>query len=181
VSVKYGNYHIEHIAICCHYCAIVYLSLTKYVYGHLRCLSHDSDLIKFISWYCIKYGRSRSCLGRNVMFCMQKYCNVEKVCCGLMNDVIKLSVNPSTDSHHVAVADLLREIIMVRDYFLLLPRWFTRDDMTLFSVYVSHEQCAACALLCLFFTFGFSKKFAIKHLSCFPPHLNFAATLPCET
>jgi len=30
-----------------------------------------------------------------------------------MNDVIKLSVNISSDSHHVAVADLLREIIMV--------------------------------------------------------------------
>jgi len=32
-----------------------------------------------------------------------------------------------------------------------------------------------------FFTFGFSQKFAIEHLSCFPPHLNYVATLPCET
>jgi len=64
------------------------------------------------------------------MFCMQKYnCNVEKVCCGLMDDVIKLPVNTSTDSHHVAVADLLYEIIMVRDNFLTLPGWFTRDDI----------------------------------------------------
>jgi len=30
------------------------------------------------------------------------------------------------------------------------------------------------------FTFGFSKKFEIKRLSCFPPHLNYVATLPCE-
>jgi len=30
------------------------------------------------------------------------------------------------------------------------------------------------------FTFGFSTKFAIKHLLCFPPHLNCVATLPCE-
>ena len=46
-----------------------------------------------------------------------------------MNDVIKLSVNTSTDSHHVAVADLLRENRMVRDNFLMLPGWFTSDDI----------------------------------------------------
>jgi len=32
-----------------------------------------------------------------------------------------------------------------------------------------------------FFIFGFSRKFAIKHLSCFPPHLNCVVTLPCAT
>jgi len=31
------------------------------------------------------------------------------------------------------------------------------------------------------FIFGFSKKFAIKHLSRFPPHRNYVATLLCET
>ena len=44
------------------------------------------------------------------------------MCCGLTNDVIKSFVITSTDSHHVAVADLLGEIIMVRDNFLTLPR-----------------------------------------------------------
>ena len=46
-----------------------------------------------------------------------------------MNDVIKSSVITSTDSHHAAVANLLREIIMARDHFLMLPQWFTRDDI----------------------------------------------------
>jgi len=69
-----------------------------------RCLSHDYDLIRFISGYYVKCDRSRSCISRNIMFCMQKYnCNVEKVCCGLMNDVIKLSVITFTDSQHVAI------------------------------------------------------------------------------
>ena len=64
------------------------------------------------------------------MFCMQRYnCNIDKVCSGLMNDVIKSSVITSTDSHHAAVANLLREIIMVRDHFLTLSQWFTRDDI----------------------------------------------------
>jgi len=73
-------------------------------------------------------------------FCMRRYnCKVEKVCCGLMNDVSKLCVNTSTDSHHVAVADLLREIIRVRDNFLMLPGWFTRDDINdiIFSICIS--------------------------------------------
>ena len=128
-SAKYGNCQIEHFAICCRYCANVDLSLTKYVHGHW-CLSYDSDLIRFISWYCWKYGRSKSCIDRNIMFCIQLYnCNVEKVCSGLMNDVIKSFVITSTDSHHVAVANLLREIVMVRDHFLTFPQWFTRDYM----------------------------------------------------
>ena len=75
------------------------------------------------------------------MFCMQRYnCNVEKVCCGLMKDVIKLSVNTSTDSHHVAVADLLlHEIIIVRYNSLTLPGWFTRDNINdiIFSICAS--------------------------------------------
>ena len=32
-----------------------------------------------------------------------------------------------------------------------------------------------------FLTLGFRKKFTTKHLSCFPPHVNCVATLPCET
>jgi len=32
-----------------------------------------------------------------------------------------------------------------------------------------------------FFIFGLSKKFAIKLLSCFQPHINCVAALPCET
>ena len=56
-----------------------------------------------------------------------------------MNDVSKFSVNTSTDIHHVAAADLLREIIMVREIFLMLPGWFTRDDINdiIFSMCVS--------------------------------------------
>ena len=38
-----------------------------------------------------------------------------------MTDVIKSFCATSTDSHHAAIANLLREIIMVRDNFLTLP------------------------------------------------------------
>jgi len=56
-------------------------------------------------------------------------CNADKVCCGLMTDVIKSFCATSTHSHHTATANLLREIIMVRDNFLTLPGWFTCDDI----------------------------------------------------
>ena len=88
-----------------------------------RCVSHDSELIRFISQYCIKYGRSQSCIGRNSMFCMRRYnCNADKICSGLMNDVIKSFCVTSAESHHAATANLLREIMMVRDNFFNASR-----------------------------------------------------------
>jgi len=56
-----------------------------------------------------------------------------------MNDVIKSFCVTSTESHHAATANLLREIIMVRDNFLTLPGWFTHDDINdiIFSICVS--------------------------------------------
>ena len=48
--------------------------MMKYVHGHLILstdVSHDSELIRFISQYCIKYGRSQSRIGRNSMFCVR--------------------------------------------------------------------------------------------------------------
>jgi len=41
--------------------------------------------------------------------------------------------------HHAATANLVREIMMVRDNFLTLPGWFTRDDINdiIFSISLS--------------------------------------------
>jgi len=43
-----------------------------------RCLSHDSNLIRFISEYCIKYGNRSSCIRSNIMFCMQRIIVMQK-------------------------------------------------------------------------------------------------------
>ena len=45
-----------------------------------------------------------------------------------MTDVIKSFCSTSTESH-AATANLLHEIIMVRDNSLTLPGWFTHDDI----------------------------------------------------
>jgi len=89
-----------------------------------RCLAHDSDVIRFISDYCIKYGRSNSCIGKNVLFCMQWYkCNIEMVFSGQTKNIVETHFNRSTECMQVALASLLFKIIMVRDGMLSLPTW----------------------------------------------------------
>jgi len=53
-----------------------------------------------------------------------------------MNDVIKSFTITSTDSY-VTIANLLREITMVRDNLLTLPEWFARGDIGLDDIIFS--------------------------------------------
>jgi len=93
-----------------------------------RCLAHDSDAVKFISDYCIKYGRSNSCIDKNVLFCMQRYkCNIDMVLSGQIKNIVENHFNRSTKCTQVALANLLFEIIMVRDGVLSLPTWVSCD------------------------------------------------------
>jgi len=58
--------------------------------------------------------------------------------------------------------------------FALYTLWVIKRPMILFlNNYGSCFQYS--------FIFGLSKKCLIKPLSCFPPHINYVATLPCET
>jgi len=62
------------------------------------------------------------------MFCMQRYkCNVEMVFSGQVNNIIESHFIRSTDCIHVALANLLFEIIMVRDGVLSVSTWFSCD------------------------------------------------------
>ena len=114
------------------------------VINFILTLSTDVCLVTPI-WSDLFFGIERNMAVVNpafvkILFCMQRYnCNIDKVCSGLMNDVIKSFVITSTDSHHATVANLLREIIMVRDHFLTLLGWFARDDIDdiIFSICVS--------------------------------------------
>jgi len=86
----------------------------------------------------IKYGRSNSCIGKNVLFCMQRYkCNIEMVFSGQIKNIVETHFNRSTKCMQVALANLLFEIIMVRDG-VLLPTWVSCDfiDDVLSSVCV---------------------------------------------
>jgi len=62
------------------------------------------------------------------MFCLHRCkCNVEKVLSGHLNNIVVLFHSFYTDSMHVAAANLLSEIITVRDGFLSLLTWSSRD------------------------------------------------------
>jgi len=49
------------------------------------------------------------------------------------------------------------------------------------TIFFIHNFCQMLAHFQNYFVFGFSKKFAIKPMSCFPPLVNHVATLPCES
>jgi len=52
--------------------------------------------------------------GKNAMFCLHRYkCNVEKMFSGQMNNLIESHFIRSTDCMHVALANLLSEIITI--------------------------------------------------------------------
>jgi len=75
--------------LCCSLSVFDQLCTRSLNFVH-RFLSHDSDCVKLISHYCINYGRSNSCIGKNVMFCLHQYkCSVEKVFFGQMNNIIE--------------------------------------------------------------------------------------------
>jgi len=80
-------------------------------------------MIRFIYYYCINYCLGNSSTGKNVIFCLQRYnCNVEKLFSGHMNSIIiKSRITRSTDCPHTALANLLHELIIVKDGLLVLP------------------------------------------------------------
>jgi len=64
--------------------------------------------------------------GKNVTFCLQRYkCNVEMVFSDQMNNIIESHFIRSTDCMHASLANLLFEIIMVRDGLLSFTTWFS--------------------------------------------------------
>ena len=69
---------------------------------------------------------------------------VEMVFSGQMNNIFECDFIRSTDCMHAALANLLFELIMVRDGVLSLPTWFSRDliDDVLSSV------CVQCCFYC---------------------------------
>jgi len=66
---------------------------------------------------------------------MQRYkCNIEMMFSGQINDIIESHFIRSTDCMHVVLANLLFEIIMVREGVLSLLTWFLHhlidDDLS---------------------------------------------------
>ena len=46
-----------------------------------------------------------------------------------MINIIEAHITRSIDCSHIASANLLHELVMLRDGLLMLPEWFTRDNI----------------------------------------------------
>jgi len=77
-------------------------------------------------------------------------CEDDEVFSGQMNNIIISHFIRFTDCMHVALADWLSKIIMVRDRFLSLPTWFSHDviDDVISSVYVFRPSALFYCFLC---------------------------------
>jgi len=86
--------------------------------------------VRSVAHYAVTYGRNHSPLGRNLLFCTNRYkCSL--IYLGLI--LVELMVlllrvfNCSIDSS-LQQADFLRECVMVRDGLFTLPNWFLVSD-----------------------------------------------------
>ena len=95
------------------------------------CCLNESPLIRFIAQYGVLYARGFSFLGQNVLFCTQRYkCSLRELLYGSVNEVINSFVFKSTDELMCSSANLLLELLMVRDGMFELPSdMFARDEL----------------------------------------------------
>ena len=108
-----------------------------------KCITHASPLVGFIAQHGILHARGHSFLGRNVSFCMQRYkiplCHIVD---GSFVASIYSFVQESYDESTVASANLLAEVLKLRDGSLILPHGqssLTRDDINDIIEYICIE------------------------------------------
>ena len=96
------------------------------------CITHRSNLVKFIARYSIFYERFRSPAGRNMLYCAQRYsCAVEDLLFTLSaRNAVSSRVRERLSDEQIQTASLLQECIMVRDGLARLPDVFTAGDMS---------------------------------------------------
>ena len=98
-----------------------------------KCITHASPLVGFIAQHGILHARGYSFLGRNVSFCMQRYkIPLCRIVDGSFVASIYSFVQGSYDKSTVASANLLAEVLKLRDGSLILPHGqssLTRDDL----------------------------------------------------
>ena len=98
-----------------------------------KCMFSAVDVVRSIAHYAVNYGRNHSPLGRNLLFCMNRYkcslCDILKPNISrIYGFIVKRVSNYSTVSS-LQQANFLRECVMVRDGLLTLPNWFSVSDI----------------------------------------------------
>jgi len=93
-------------------------------------INHESSLVRGLAFYGITIAGNESFVGRNVLFCADRYhCAVNDILPGSINNIINSYVKFNTTDALVQTADLLCELLNIRDiviFFLqisLLKNW----------------------------------------------------------
>ena len=87
------------------------------------CINHDSYLVRFVAQYGVFHARSLSVLGQNVDFCAHRFGFAVRdillsPLSGFINCVVKYFNSKSVDVATLNSANLLSELIMIRDGLL---------------------------------------------------------------
>ena len=86
------------------------------------CISHESSFVSYIAQYAVNHARSLSAfLGQNVLICMRRYnCLLRDLLNGPVNNNIKSFVFNSFDENARCSADVLFELLMIRNTWLCI-------------------------------------------------------------
>ena len=103
------------------------------------CLNNESNLVRSVATHGLNYGRYRSPLGFNALFCAERYsCDVADIVAGKANNVIHNYICNLSDDSQMRTACFVRELVYVRDNILILSNQsvFVRDDLDDIIYYV---------------------------------------------
>jgi hypothetical protein len=85
------------------------------------CVSHKSEVVRFVACHGIKFSIGSSFVGQNFTFCAQRFgCSVDDILQGSTNRIINLFVRQSIDLRISGSARLLHELLLLRDRVLTL-------------------------------------------------------------
>jgi len=99
-----------HVRVCGKFVVDLYIKFIR------ACINHESSLVRGLAFYCITFARNESFIGRNILFCADRYhCAVNDILHGSINNIINSYVKFNTTDARVQTTDLLCELLNIRD------------------------------------------------------------------
>ena len=117
------------LPILCNCLPLIDVICKRIINFSCRCLSDDSSLlVRTIVFHALVYGRSFSPLGISLMGCCRRYC------CSI-SDLLanRFCVSRSTSTEDQLICDVLKELIGLRDGFLVFSscdQFLHRDELS---------------------------------------------------
>jgi len=102
------------------------------------CIAHGCPLIRFIANYGIVHARSLSPIGQNVLYCLKRYncTSYNNFLFGSINRIINMHFTNSIDDSTFSNANLLSELISVRDGLCDIAINLTEEELLCIIEYV---------------------------------------------